>query len=113
MFDDFDIDYNQYKYLIETRVSGALTKPKSAIVISREAGTLATPTVPTFVPSTGVITIPSVTGVEYYVDDVKATAGAQTAIAGGVTVEVVAMPATGYYFPHNFDADWSFTSTKA
>ena len=32
-FDDFDIDYNQYKYLIETRISGALTKPKSAIVI--------------------------------------------------------------------------------
>jgi HK97 family phage prohead protease/HK97 family phage major capsid protein len=35
MFDDFDIDYNQYKYLIETRVSGALTKPKSAIVVER------------------------------------------------------------------------------
>ena len=33
MFDDFDIDYNQYKYLIETRVSGALVKPKSALVI--------------------------------------------------------------------------------
>lgn len=32
MFDDFDIDYNQYKYLIETRCSGALTVPKSAIV---------------------------------------------------------------------------------
>ena len=32
MFDDFDIDYNQYKYLIETRVSGALTKIRSALV---------------------------------------------------------------------------------
>jgi len=31
MFDDFDIDYNQYKYLIETRCSGALTMPHSAI----------------------------------------------------------------------------------
>lgn len=31
MFDDFDIDYNQQKYLIETRISGALTKPYSAI----------------------------------------------------------------------------------
>ena len=30
-FDDFDIDFNQYKYLIETRLSGALTMPKSAI----------------------------------------------------------------------------------
>ena len=33
MFDDFDIDYNQQKYLIETRCSGALTVPYSAIVI--------------------------------------------------------------------------------
>jgi hypothetical protein len=33
MFDDFDIDYNQQKYLIETRLSGALTKPYSAIAI--------------------------------------------------------------------------------
>lgn len=32
-FNDFDIDYNQYKYMIETRMSAALTKPKSAIVI--------------------------------------------------------------------------------
>ena len=30
-FDDFDIDFNQYKYLAETRLSGALTMPKSAI----------------------------------------------------------------------------------
>ena len=35
MFDDFDIDYNQYKYLIETRCSGALIKPKSALVIEQ------------------------------------------------------------------------------
>lgn len=35
LFDDFDIDYNQYKYLIETRCSGALTMPKSAIVMER------------------------------------------------------------------------------
>lgn len=33
MFDDFDIDYNQQKYLIETRCSGALTKPFSAMAI--------------------------------------------------------------------------------
>lgn len=33
MFDDFDIDYNQQKYLIETRCSGALIKPLSAIAI--------------------------------------------------------------------------------
>ena len=33
MFEDFDIDYNQEKYLIETRCSGALTKPYSAIAL--------------------------------------------------------------------------------
>lgn len=32
-FEDFDIDFNQYKYLMETRVSGALTKIQSAIVL--------------------------------------------------------------------------------
>lgn len=36
MFDDFDIDYNQQKYLIETRISGALIKPYSAIVLKEE-----------------------------------------------------------------------------
>lgn len=36
LFDDFDIDYNAYKYLIETRVSGALTAPKSAIIIEKK-----------------------------------------------------------------------------
>lgn len=39
MFDDFDIDYNQMKYLIETRMSGALTVPYSAIVLKKEATT--------------------------------------------------------------------------
>jgi hypothetical protein len=33
LFDDFDIDYNQMKYLIETRISGALIKPFSAIAL--------------------------------------------------------------------------------
>lgn len=33
-FSDFDIDYNQHKYLIEARLSGALTMPKSAVVLT-------------------------------------------------------------------------------
>lgn len=37
MFDDFDIDYNQQKYLIETRCSGALVQPKSALIIEQDA----------------------------------------------------------------------------
>ena len=42
MFDDFDIDYNKMTYLIETRCSGALTKPYSAIVLESEVQTPAT-----------------------------------------------------------------------
>lgn len=39
MFDDFDIDYNQEKYLIETRCSGALVRPHSAICVEmKQAG---------------------------------------------------------------------------
>lgn len=36
MFEDFDIDYNQQKYLIETRCSGALIRPYSAIAVEKE-----------------------------------------------------------------------------
>jgi hypothetical protein len=116
-FDDFDIDFNQYKYLIEGRMSGALTKYKSAQVVLRGTGTLATPTAPTFNSSTGVITIPTVTGVTYKTqgtgplgaDDTTLAAGAQTALTAGQTQSVKAVPNTGYYFPHNFDADWTFT----
>jgi len=112
-FDDFDIDYNQYKYLIEGRMSGALTKHKTAQVFVRADGTLVTAdlTAPTFNTSTGVLTVPTQTGVVYRNAETDAvlTAGAQTAIAAGASVEVEAVPATGYYFEHNIDTDWSFT----
>ena len=50
-FDDFDIDYNQYKYLMETRLSGALTKLKSAMIFKTvaQAAVLTVPNAPTFV----------------------------------------------------------------
>ena len=38
MFDDFDIDYNQQKYLMETRCSGALIRPYSAIALEMVVG---------------------------------------------------------------------------
>lgn len=38
-FDDFDIDYNQYKYLYETRISGCLTKLKSAVIVEKGSAT--------------------------------------------------------------------------
>lgn len=47
-FDDFDIDFNQYKYLIETRVSGALVLPKAAMVLTQgTSGTTTTTTTTT------------------------------------------------------------------
>jgi len=118
-FDFFDIDYNQWKYLIETRMSGCLTKYKTAQVIVRGAGTSVTPTVPTFDNTSGVITIPSVTGVTYEVQiagplgaaGTVLSAGAQTALTTGQTQAIEAVPNTGYYFPHLTDATWSFTKS--
>lgn len=106
MYDDFDIDYNQYKYLIETRISGALTVPKSAIVIKKDPGIVVTPQQPAYNPSTKVITIPNQTGVQYYIDNVLKTAGNLPAITASTEVE--ARPASGYSFPHGTDADWYF-----
>jgi hypothetical protein len=116
MFDDFDIDYNQQKYLIETRISGCLTKPKSALVIQRVSGTTVTPTVPAFNAATNTITIPTVTGVEYY--DVTDPTGTGTLLTAGnkvitKTTDVEARPTAGYNFPHNIDADWTYAYTAA
>jgi hypothetical protein len=118
MFDDFDIDYNQQKYLIETRLSGALVKLRSALVVSQVASTdtLVTPTAPTFVEATGVVTIPTVTGVVYKNADTDATlsAGAQSALAAGATLNVVAEPSSGaYYFATSEGTTWSFTRPEA
>lgn len=108
-FEDFDIDFNQHKYLIEGRMSGALTKYKTAQVVVSAAGTEVTPEVPTFDPETGVVTIPATAGVTYSQDGSDVIAGAQTAVAAGETTTVEARPNAGYYFPHNTDADWDFT----
>jgi hypothetical protein len=116
-FDDFDIDYNQYKYLMETRLSGALVKIKSALIIRKVASTdvLVAPTVPTFVASTGVVTIPTKTGVVYKNETTNATlsAGAQTALAAGASIKVIAVPASGYYFSTNAEDQWTFTRDAA
>lgn len=116
-FDDFDIDYNQYKYLMETRLSGALTKLKSAQIFKKVAGTdvLVTPNAPTFVSSTGVVTIVATTGVVYKNKATGATlsTGAQSAIAAGASITVVATPASGYYLADNVNDEWTFTRDDA
>lgn len=104
-FEDFDIDFNQHKYLMETRLSGALTKPFSAIVIKRVQGTLATATNPSFDGETNEITIPTATGVYYTIDD--------EIVTGTVTItqptEVVAHASDGYYLAPNTTREWTYT----
>ena len=113
MFDDFDIDYNQYKYLIETRASGALTKLKAALVVNKVASnvTLVTPTAPTFNAVTGVITIPTKTGVVYKDgDDQTLSPGAQSALDPGESFSVFAYPSSASYAFNTSDDDaWTFT----
>jgi hypothetical protein len=119
MFDFFDIDYNQFKYLMETRVSGAMTKYKGAITIQEftgAGGMLPNPTAPTFVTSTGVATIPTTTHVSYVVVNDSdgtvgsaLTAGAQTAITSGTSIHFRAIPAATYSFVDDANQDWTFT----
>jgi hypothetical protein len=119
MFDFFDIDYNQFKYLMETRVSGAMTKYKGALVVmefSGAGGLLPYPTAPSFVSSTGVVTIPTTAHVTYViVDDSDGsegsalTAGAQSAISAGATVHIRAKAASTYSFADDQNQDWMFT----
>jgi hypothetical protein len=115
LFDDFDIDFNQYKYLIETRISGALTRYKSAIAILRANGTEVTPGQPTFDEATGVVTIPSTANVTYKNDETNATlsSGAQAPLDQGEQLHVRAYANSGYYLPHNFDSTWSFVGVTA
>lgn len=112
-FEDFDIDYNQQKYLIETRLSGGLTKIKSAIVIMSTGPTdskLDEPTAPTFNPVSGVVTIPSVSHVVYKNADTDATlsSGAQSPLTAGQTLNVQATAAAGYYFANDANTLWPF-----
>jgi hypothetical protein len=114
LFDFFDIDYNQYKYLGETRISGALSTPKAALVVWSvpTSDVLVTPTVPTFNYATGVATVPTETGVVYKDGNGNTlTAGAQTAVAVDTSITIVATPASGYYFglSGNQTAYWTFT----
>lgn len=107
MFDDFDIDFNQFKYLIETRLSGALTKPKSAVVVSLLEGDPATPVSPSFNGETNTITIPTTTGIDYQIDGVTVTG---TEVITEDT-DVTAVAKEGYYIPAGVTTTWTFVYT--
>jgi len=115
MFDDFDIDYNQYKYLIETRLSGALTKIRSALILKKTdaASALVVPAAPTFDPETSEVTITDTTGVVYKDGEgvVINTAGSPYAVTEGELYVVEATPAAGKHFANNVNDDWSFRGT--
>lgn len=106
-FEDFDIDYNQHKYLMETRMSGALTKPKSALVITRLQGTLATATAPSFNGGTNTITIPTATGVNYRIDGTIVTGTKVITENTTVTADAKA----DYYLAANATKEWAFSYT--
>jgi len=107
-FEDFDLDYNQKKFLMETRMSGALTKPKSAIVVTRQLGDPVTPAAPSFDGATNTITIPSTAGVNYFVDGVAKPAGD---VIITEDAEVTAEADSGKYFPAGTTTSWTFTYT--
>lgn len=117
LFDDFDIDYNQYKYLMETRLSGALVKPKSALVVKRTAAgsDLVTPTAPTRVGN--VVTRPTITGVTYTAREedgtnVPFTTDAFTLTAANSPVTVQANPSSAaYHFANDAEDEWIFEYT--
>jgi len=116
MFDQFDIDYNKEKFLIETRMSGALVKIKSAMVVMRTAGTntLVAPNMPTFDAVTGALTITDQTGVVYkHGATTINNTGSPYTVDPGDTWVVDATPASGYYFASSEGDQWSFTADEA
>lgn len=112
-FDDFDIDYNQYKYLYETRLSGALTKIRSAVVVKKTGASavLVTPGEPTFDKNTYTVTVPTVAGVTYKNKDTgnTITTGSPVTLTAGQTLKVIAEPSSsGSYFESNQKDEWTY-----
>ena len=113
LFDDFDIDFNQYKYLMETYLSGALVLPYSAQIFKSvvSTNTKVEPQKPAI--ASNVITVPTQTGVVYKRTDTGATLSAGSTLTLNDTtlpqVEIEASPSSGYYFTDNLDDHDSWT----
>lgn len=97
---------------LETILYGAvgvdprLPLPDEVIALFVSGVTEVTPTAPTFDSGTDVITIPTVTGVTYFIDGVAVAAGAQDPITVDTLVE--ARPNSGYIFTSPVDTEWVF-----
>lgn len=90
-------------------VDPALPLPDAVIAIFVSGLTVSgVPTTPTYVGATDTMTIPTVTGVIYYVDDEVITAGPHVISEDTL---VTARPAAGYIFPEGVDDDWLIIHT--
>jgi len=78
-----------------------------ASIIGTNLTVTAQPTQPSYNATTDQITIPSITGVDYYIDGIKRTAGTLVTITANTLV--TAQPAAGYKFPVPSDNDWLIT----
>ena len=80
--------------------------PTPAAVVAIFSGTVltATPTEPTYDAATNTLTIPTIAGVTYYIDDTAQAPGPQTLTENKI---VEARPNQGYKFPNNVDTDWA------
>jgi hypothetical protein len=95
-------------------VDPRLPLPDEVVTMFAGSTTVVTPTSPTFVSTTGVITIPVVAGVTYRRADTNAIVTGTTTVAGGVGASLIirATPADGAHsFPDTADDDWSFVRT--
>lgn len=79
--------------------AGALTEINTGLAANQ----------PTFVSGTGVITLPTVTGLQWQVNGADASPGAQPALASGETATVTAVATAGYVLSATSDDDWVFT----
>lgn len=83
----------------------SLPLPDAVIALFSGAVVTVTPTVPSFVQGTNTITIPTVTGVTYFINGVPVTG---TKVITTNTI-VTAQPNAGYVFPLIQDHDWEYT----
>lgn len=87
-------------------VDPALPLPDAIVTMFQGGVTVVTPAEPAFDQGTNTITIPSVTGVTYYIDDEAVPAGAVVITEDTL---VVARPNAGYVFAQGVDDDWLYT----
>ena len=115
LFDDFDLNFNQFHYLMETYLSGALVVPYAAQVFRRvdpdtnvEVEEITAPA-----KANNVVTVPTQTGVQWRRTDTGAVvAGGQTITLNSTnlkTVSLEAEPTTGFYFDTDADVKDTFT----